>query len=41
MNPNQTDKLLENEGNHKKTQKTPYGMGENDFEWCNQQGLNF
>ena len=34
MGPNQTYKLLHSKG------KKKYGMGENSFKQCNQQGLN-
>uniref|UniRef100_A0A8W4FBA0 Uncharacterized protein n=1 Tax=Sus scrofa TaxID=9823 RepID=A0A8W4FBA0_PIG len=41
MGPNQTDKLVHSKGNHKKTKKTTYGMGENSLKQGNRQGLNF
>ena len=41
MGPNQTYKLLHSKGNHKQNEKTTYGMGENIYEQCDQQGLNF
>ena len=40
MGPNQTYKLLHSKGNHKKSKRTTYGMGENICKWCNQQGLS-
>ena len=38
---NVTYKLLHNKGNHKQNEKTTYGLGENIWKWCDQQGLNF
>ena len=40
MGPNQTYKLLQSKGNHKKKRKTIYRMGEISFTWCNWRGLN-
>ena len=36
MGPDQTYKLLHSKGNHKKREKTTYGMGENICKQCNQ-----
>ena len=33
-------RFLHRKGNHKKTKKTTYVMGENSLKWCNWQGLN-
>ena len=33
MGPNQTYSLLHSKGNHEKTKKTTYGMGENICKW--------
>ena len=41
MGPNETYKLLFNNGNHKQNEKATYGLAENIYKWCNQQGLNF
>ena len=39
MGPSHTYKLLHSKGNHKKHEKTTYGMGENICKQCNQQCL--
>ena len=41
MRPNQTYKLLYSKENHKQNENTTYGMGENIYKCCDQQGLNF
>ena len=41
MGPNQAYKLLYSKGNQKQNEKTIYRIGENMYQWCNWQGLNF
>ena len=41
MGPNQTYKFLYSKRNHKQSEKSTYGMGENICKWFNQQGLNW
>ena len=41
MGPDQTYKLLHSKGNHKKREKTTYGMGENICKQCDQKRVNF